>query len=230
MRCSMPRASATAGSEANTTGFCLAPFSCISRFACTFRRSRACFCEQVCRRRRPNVLGNKLWEEKPLKRSRKASAASRGHVEAGSFFPRGVPMSVGRLEVLRSAERPLDPDDALAEAEHRFANSLTIVAALIRTQARNLPQVDVMTTADVKTLLAGIGARIAAVGRLHRLLIGHGACTTVELSAYLAEIATVACEAFTDGRMAAMQTDLRAKPLIPIKDAGAIGLIVSEGL
>jgi len=139
-------------------------------------------------------------------------------------------MSVGRLEVLRSAERPLDPDDALAEAEHRFANSLTIVAALIRTQARNLPQVDVMTTADVKTLLAGIGARIAAVGRLHRLLIGHGACTTVELSAYLAEIATVVCEAFTDGGMVAMQTDLRAKPLVSIKDAEAIGLIVSEGL
>jgi two-component sensor histidine kinase len=139
-------------------------------------------------------------------------------------------MSIGRLEVLSGGETPLQPDDALAEAEHRIANSLAMVASLVRTQGRGLPQTATVPTADVRMLLAGISARIAAVGRLHRLLMSRGGCSTVELSDYLAEIASVVCAAFTDGAAVAVQTDLRAKPLIAIREAEAIGLVVSEAL
>ena len=139
-------------------------------------------------------------------------------------------MSIGRLEVLSGGDTPLHPDEALAEAEHRIANSLAMVAALVRSQARGLPQVDTISTADVRMLLAGICARIAAVGRLHRLLMSRGGCSTVELSDYLAEVASAVCTAFTDGSVVAVATDLRAKPLISIRDAEAVGLVVSEAL
>ena len=66
---------------------------------------------------------------------------------------------------------PSAPSDLVAEANHRIANSLTLLVSMVRMQAaavRRSP--GPMSPAEVRLLLEGIAARINTIGQLHRLL------------------------------------------------------------
>jgi two-component sensor histidine kinase len=61
--------------------------------------------------------------------------------------------------------------DIVAEANHRIANSLTLLVSMVRMQAASVkksPQT--LSNAEVRLLLEGIAARINTIGQLHRLL------------------------------------------------------------
>jgi two-component sensor histidine kinase len=61
--------------------------------------------------------------------------------------------------------------DIVAEANHRIANSLTLLVSMIRMQAVSIKKSpDVLTNAEVRMLLDGIAARINTIAQLHRLL------------------------------------------------------------
>lgn len=71
----------------------------------------------------------------------------------------------------RSAVPPPAPKDLVAEANHRIANSLTLLVSMVRMQAtrlRNAPEPP--SAADVRLMLEGIAARINTISQLHRLL------------------------------------------------------------
>ena len=80
------------------------------------------------------------------------------------------------------------PDAAAVEADHRIANNLAIIAALIRSQAASLPEEPMLPRADVRALLQEMSVRIDSVGRLHRLLMHRDGKAIVDLSAYLREV------------------------------------------
>jgi two-component sensor histidine kinase len=69
------------------------------------------------------------------------------------------------------------------EANHRIANSLQIISALVRQRAKT------KDVSDPQTYLLEIADRIETVGKLHRFL-GQSTTGTVELRAYLEEVCT----------------------------------------
>src|SRR5271154_7200896 len=91
--------------------------------------------------------------------------------------------------LVASAEPGLEgPPAAAAEAHHRIANSLALIAGLIRVQARRLPDKPTVKTGDVRDWLQQMSVRIEAVGRLHRLVTCEAGTETVALGVYLREI------------------------------------------
>ncbi len=63
------------------------------------------------------------------------------------------------------------PSDLVAEANHRIANSLTLLVSMVRMQAASVRRnPGPMSPADVRLMLEGIAARINTIGQLHRLL------------------------------------------------------------
>src|SRR5579863_2715587 len=67
------------------------------------------------------------------------------------------------------------------EAEHRIANSLQLISALVRQRAGS------GDVSDPQTFLLEIADRIETVGKLHRFL-GKSTTGTVQLRKYLEEI------------------------------------------
>lgn len=61
-------------------------------------------------------------------------------------------------------------DVRVAEAHHRIANDLALIAGMVRLQAQSLRDEDLHSPAQARALLADAASRIDAVGRLHRTL------------------------------------------------------------
>jgi two-component sensor histidine kinase len=107
------------------------------------------------------------------------------------------------------------------EAEHRIANSLQMISALVRQRAKN------SQVSDPQTFLLEIADRIETVGKLHRLL-GESATTgTVQIRKYLKEV----CDRLR-GALAPTATSFsfdcpRDCPL-PAKTALPLALITAE--
>jgi two-component sensor histidine kinase len=88
-----------------------------------------------------------------------------------------------------SNEAIAELDTFIAEANHRIANNLALIASVIRLQAadfsaKNQP----LTSEQVRQALEEASGRIEAVGRLHRLLADLGRARMVELGAYLRQV------------------------------------------
>jgi two-component sensor histidine kinase len=120
--------------------------------------------------------------------------------------------------------------DELSEADHRIGNSLSIVAGLLRAQLRALPKAGIISRAEIEAILEGSSAKIDAIGRLHRLVMGTGIVATVDLCDYLREVVAAAQAALIDGHGPSIRCDLKATDAMPVKRAAAIGLFVSEAL
>ena len=110
--------------------------------------------------------------------------------------------------------------DYRREADHRIANSLQIVSALVRQRARS------GAIADPHTFLMEIADRIDTVGKLH-LFLARSTTETVQLRSYLKEI----CDRLT-GALAYGATKYALYcpencPMAP-KTALALALIVAE--
>ncbi|MFT3729671.1 MAG: sensor histidine kinase [Terricaulis sp.] len=76
---------------------------------------------------------------------------------------------------LGSIDHPIQPEPMTtkyldAEADHRIANSLVLVASLLKTQARDIGERPMLTGSEARAVLEESAARIDAVGNLHRLL------------------------------------------------------------
>jgi two-component sensor histidine kinase len=78
------------------------------------------------------------------------------------------------------SERPVK--DPVAEANHRIANSLTLLVSMVRMQANAAARrADPVTGADLQHALQSIAARIGTIGQLHRMLshIPHDGATNL---------------------------------------------------
>ncbi len=76
-----------------------------------------------------------------------------------------------------------------AEANHRIANSLTLLVGMVRMQAVSVKKNPApMTNAEVRVLLDGIAARINTIAQLHRLLSYTAADGVISLRPHLQEI------------------------------------------
>ncbi|WP_264447329.1 sensor histidine kinase [Novosphingobium sp. JCM 18896] len=103
------------------------------------------------------------------------------------------------------------------EANHRIANSLQLLSAMVATEARTLSD-----PAGLAALQA-IGRRIAAMAGVHRLLCHGPARGTIDLAAYMADLVRGLTA------MGSRPVVLEAEPVtVAAEEAGAIGMILSE--
>jgi two-component sensor histidine kinase len=121
------------------------------------------------------------------------------------------------------------PLDAAAEANHRIANNLALIAALMRTQASRLAgHAQPLTGDEMRTMLEEFSVRVETVAWVHRLLSRPPDQGTVDLGTYLREIA--------EGIVAALSVDgenellFAADPDCRVGSDAAmsLGLIVAE--
>ena len=131
---------------------------------------------------------------------------------------------------LRSNDHPTsDPDVLMAEANHRIANNLALVAGMVRLQASSIAKAgDSLTAQEVCGLLAEVGNRVETVGRLHRLLAEAGRSPDLELSAYLREIAHSVVSSLGSEEKTRLVFDLQPACSVPSHHALPIGLVVGE--
>jgi two-component sensor histidine kinase len=79
--------------------------------------------------------------------------------------------------------------NVVAEANHRIANSLTLLVGMVRMQAVAVKKNPVpMTSAEVRLLLDGVAARINTIAQLHRMLSYTAADGAISLRPHLQEI------------------------------------------
>jgi two-component sensor histidine kinase len=87
-------------------------------------------------------------------------------------------------------DNPNTARDLVSEANHRIANSLAAVAALVQQQIGGLREDQPPVEArQVRQLLAEVRARVDAVARLHRALSDLSAEEPIDVGTYLQQIA-----------------------------------------
>jgi two-component sensor histidine kinase len=84
---------------------------------------------------------------------------------------------------------PPQIQDTIAEANHRIANSLTLLVGLVRMQASTIARrAEPLTNAELRLTLEGIAARIGTISQLHRLLSQVPADGVTSLRPHLREV------------------------------------------
>src|ERR1700677_3516205 len=128
------------------------------------------------------------------------------------------------VTMLKLTEGDISTDDRShfyrKEAEHRIANSLQLISALLRQRARS------NDVSDPQAFLLEIADRIETVGKLHRFL-GESTTGTVQLRKYLEEICNRLRGALTP-TATSFSFDCPADCHVPAKTALSLGLITAE--
>jgi len=84
---------------------------------------------------------------------------------------------------------PSPAPDAAAEANHRIANSLALLAGLVRMQGASVKKrAQPYSSAEVCLLLDGVAARISTISQIHRILSSQHADGVVNMQPHLKEI------------------------------------------
>lgn len=112
------------------------------------------------------------------------------------------------------------PHEYREEAEHRIANSLQVISALVRQRARS------GQVSDPQTFLLEIADRIETVGKLHRFL-ANSTTGTVQIAAYLEEICNRLRGALAPAATS-LTFDCPVDCLLPAKKALPLALISAE--
>lgn len=93
--------------------------------------------------------------------------------------------------------------DLAAEANHRIANSLTLLVGMVRMQALSVhKRAEALSNAEVRHLLDGIAARINTISQLHRLLSRTAGEGVITLRPHLHDV--------TDALVTALSSDEQA--------------------
>jgi two-component sensor histidine kinase len=116
-----------------------------------------------------------------------------------------------------------------AQADHRIANHLAILTALVRMKADQVRKIDrPVSGAEAALMLKAFEGRLAAVARLHRMLADGPASDPVDAIEYVRSVvaSTVSClagqEAFE------IRYQFLAPCLLPAKKAICLGLVIGE--
>jgi len=130
----------------------------------------------------------------------------------------------GDLDLTAYEQQIRDKDVLLRELQHRVANNLQMVTALIRIEARNVSKATADAAHDDRfDRLAG---RIEAMALLYRSLSGETAGDTVDLGTYLSGIASAVMQAHAvEGIHLKLEVD---SWLVSINVALPAGLVVNE--
>lgn len=128
---------------------------------------------------------------------------------------------------VQSGPPPPEAVHSTREADHRIANSLMLVATLLRTQGKALAKQPVLAGADAKTALDEAAMRIDAIGELHRTISSEASLTC---AAYLRRIGEAAGRIGPTGSVVTLRYDLTKDLSIDPARLAALGMLTSEAL
>ncbi len=121
------------------------------------------------------------------------------------------------------------PGLLMAEANHRIANNLTLIAGWLRLQAAGVRKdARPLSVQEACNLLEEAGSRIETVGRLHRLLAHSGQAVTLDLRQYLHDVARAAIDSMSVPGVTTLDAAKSSTCPIPTHQALSVGFIVGE--
>jgi len=119
--------------------------------------------------------------------------------------------------------------DIVAEANHRIANSLTLLVSMVRMQGVAVKKNPVtLTNAEVRLLLDGIAARINTIAQLHRLLSHSAADGVISLRPHLQEITEALVTALSSPEQSARVVHTGGDCMVQMRHVQPIVLILCE--
>ena len=128
----------------------------------------------------------------------------------------------------RQAPVTSSPDPA-AEANHRIANSLALIAGLVRLHASSIVEDRrVMSAEEIRLTLEEFGGRVETVGRLHRLLANSKQAGPVDLADYLRGLADAVVSSLSLPGQVELSHTSNAICLVDPEQSLSLGLIVGE--
>jgi two-component sensor histidine kinase len=132
--------------------------------------------------------------------------------------------------LVQTPQKPLlDATDLVAEANHRIANSLTLLVSMVRMQALSLKKKqEVLSNAEVRMLLDGVAARINTISQLHRILSHSGADGVISLRPHLLEITDALVAALTSTDQAVRVVHTGNDCMVLMRQVQPIVLILCE--
>lgn len=119
--------------------------------------------------------------------------------------------------------------DAAAEANHRIANNLAMIASLLRMRgSRVRKETRGMSGDEVRRILEEFGGRLDTVARLHRLLASGPQDAPIDIAVYLREVAEAVVSSLAPAGV--MELGSMADPgcFVTSETALSLGLIVGE--
>jgi two-component sensor histidine kinase len=131
------------------------------------------------------------------------------------------------LELVRTVDTPAL--DLVAQANHRIANHLAMIAGLLRSQAtRIFEKRQTMTAPEVGLMLEEYAARLETVGKVHRMLSHCDDGDPIDLDAYLGGIAERMLSSLSLAGEIELSCELRAGCAVFSEKAITLGLLVGE--
>ena len=122
-------------------------------------------------------------------------------------------------------------DFLAAEMNHRIANSLTLIASLVRMQAEGLrDRPRTMTSREALLLLAEVNTRIETVGLLHRRLSVEPRLQAVNVGDYLREICDDLVRSLAACGRVTLSYSCASDCMVPAAQIVPLALMASEGV
>lgn len=121
------------------------------------------------------------------------------------------------------------PSDLIAEANHRIANSLTLLVSMVRMQAASVRKNPVPpSSADVRLMLEGIAARINTIGQLHRLLSHVAGDGITNLNPHLQDVTNALVAALSSDEQSVSVEHTGSDCMVMMRQVQPIILIICE--
>jgi two-component sensor histidine kinase len=122
-----------------------------------------------------------------------------------------------------------DPADLVAEANHRIANSLTLLIGMVRMQAVTVKKrAEPFSNAEVRHLLDGIAARLSTISQLHRILGRSGQDGVISLKPHLHEVTDALVAALSSERQEVRVMHTGDDCMVMMRQVQPLVLILSE--
>lgn len=124
---------------------------------------------------------------------------------------------------------PPDTSFSVAEANHRIANSLTVIAGLVQLQASDIARRRRdLSWREAQSVLDDVATRIKTVGQLHRLLSQDPSREAVVLTDYLREVCTALASSLSFSGTIDLVDDMSGTCLVGSQQALPVAVMVSE--
>ena len=119
--------------------------------------------------------------------------------------------------------------DLVAEANHRIANSLTLLVGMVRLQASSVKKrTEPYSNAEVRHMLDGVAARITTISQLHRTLSHGGTDGIISLKPHLRDVTNALVQAFSSPERQVRITHSGGDCMVLMRQVQPIVLILCE--
>ena len=123
----------------------------------------------------------------------------------------------------------IPPTDLVAEANHRIANSLTLLVSMVRMQAVSVKKkAEPLSNADVRLMLDAIAARINTISQLHRIRSRSGADGLVSLKPHPEEVTSALVAALSSPEQQVKVMHTGTDCMVLMRHVQPIVLIICE--